>query len=82
MMEETGIVDPAEEKAAFMTLPRGANDEPFKRRNHPCSCGSGKKYKKCCLKRDIDLDSNLVFAPKPNTPTPRHSSTSMDSHRN
>jgi uncharacterized protein YecA (UPF0149 family) len=31
------------------------NDEPYQRehpkigRNDPCSCGSGKKYKKCCL---------------------------------
>jgi hypothetical protein len=21
-------------------------------RNEPCPCGSGKKYKKCCLKKD------------------------------
>jgi len=21
-------------------------------RNDPCPCGSGKKYKKCCLKKD------------------------------
>lgn len=24
--------------------------EPKLQRNDPCSCGSGKKYKKCCLK--------------------------------
>jgi tetratricopeptide (TPR) repeat protein len=24
-------------------------------RNHPCPCGSGKKYKKCCLERDEAL---------------------------
>lgn len=25
-------------------------------RNDPCHCGSGKKYKNCCLKKDQDLD--------------------------
>lgn len=24
-------------------------------RNEPCLCGSGKKYKKCCINEDIDL---------------------------
>jgi hypothetical protein len=23
-------------------------------RNDPCHCGSGKKYKKCCLEKDIE----------------------------
>jgi len=23
-------------------------------RNDPCPCGSGKKYKKCCLKKSLD----------------------------
>lgn len=23
-------------------------------RNQPCHCGSGKKYKKCCLRKDED----------------------------
>ena len=27
-------------------------------RNDPCSCGSGKKYKQCCLKRDEGLASS------------------------
>jgi hypothetical protein len=27
-------------------------DEPKVGRNDPCPCGSGKKYKKCCLQRD------------------------------
>lgn len=26
-------------------------------RNEPCPCGSGKKYKKCCLKAADDLES-------------------------
>jgi uncharacterized protein YecA (UPF0149 family) len=29
--------------------PRATPDFPFKvGRNHPCPCGSGKKYKRCC----------------------------------
>ena len=27
-------------------------EEPRVRRNDPCPCGSGKKYKKCCLRKD------------------------------
>ena len=32
--------------------PRGSSGNPFKHvgRNDPCPCGSGKKYKKCCLR--------------------------------
>jgi uncharacterized protein YecA (UPF0149 family) len=30
-------------------------DEPKINRNEPCPCGSGKKYKKCCL---INLNDN------------------------
>jgi len=29
------------------------------------------------LERDIDSDTNPVFAPKPDKPKPRHSSTSL-----
>ena len=40
------------------TLEKGAKVVPFKRnspkvgRNEPCPCGSGKKYKKCCLNKN------------------------------
>lgn len=27
-------------------------------RNEPCPCGSGKKYKKCCLNRDEEITRN------------------------
>jgi len=37
----------------YKTLPvKGTpfvRDEPKKSRNELCSCGSGKKYKKCCI---------------------------------
>ena len=26
--------------------------QPKQRRNDSCACGSGKKYKRCCIKRD------------------------------
>jgi preprotein translocase subunit SecA len=29
------------------------NKEPRVGRNDPCPCGSGKKYKQCCMKKDI-----------------------------
>jgi len=35
-------------------------------RNDPCPCGSGRKYKKCCL--DADLRSEDVAAPPPPPP--------------
>jgi hypothetical protein len=34
-------------------------------RNEPCPCGSGKKYKKCCLDKQsnkMDKDISLQFA--------------------
>ena len=26
-------------------------------RNDPCHCGSGKKYKRCCIKKDREINS-------------------------
>ncbi len=34
-------------------------------RNDPCPCGSGKKYKKCCLPRDEALALTAAPAPEP-----------------
>jgi len=31
-------------------------------RNDPCFCGSGKKYKKCCIDRDIAFVDSVKFA--------------------
>lgn len=30
-------------------------------RNDPCPCGSGKKYKKCCLKKDVEPVASLIW---------------------
>jgi len=32
-------------------IPPFVRDEPKIGRNDPCPCGSGKKYKKCCLNK-------------------------------
>jgi hypothetical protein len=30
-------------------------------RNDPCGCGSGKKYKKCCLTKHLKIRNALSF---------------------
>jgi hypothetical protein len=47
--------------------------QDFSRRDAPCPCGSGKKYKKCCMKTESGGDTAPVMAPRP-TPLPRRSS--------
>lgn len=45
------------EKAKGIVISDGASEEPYVRsgkkigRNDPCPCGSGKKYKQCCMKK-------------------------------
>ncbi len=34
-------------------------------RNDPCPCGSGKKYKKCCLSKDLAASPREIPAPAP-----------------
>ena len=41
-------------------------------RNAPCPCGSGKKYKKCCLQNDLN---NAAKSKKPESPTADESAT-------
>ena len=44
-------------------------------RNAPCHCGSGKKYKQCCLRKDEEAARTALAtpvtpaAPRPRTPT-------------
>ncbi|MGO8896757.1 MAG: SEC-C metal-binding domain-containing protein [Isosphaeraceae bacterium] len=44
-------------------------------RNDPCPCGSGKKYKKCCLAKDQEasLRPTAVIAPPPSSVAPARS---------
>jgi hypothetical protein len=37
-------------------------------RNEPCPCGSGKKYKKCCLNKDQELSTSLSEIAQNKTP--------------
>ncbi len=38
-----------EHDPASYPIPPGRSTEPVAGRNDPCPCGSGKKFKKCCL---------------------------------
>lgn len=33
-------------------------------RNDPCPCGSGKKYKRCCLGRSEEVSSEMTLSPR------------------
>lgn len=47
------------------------NREDFERRNQPCPCGSGKKFKKCCHGKASGNNSSSVPVRVPSlTPTP------------
>jgi len=55
----------------------------FENRNQPCPCGSGKKYKKCCMPLDPGPDAAPVTAPIPRGPNPLRSTERVepdDSH--
>ena len=41
-------------------------------RNDPCPCGSGKKYKRCCLAKDEEAERALAPAPTPRHKSPTH----------
>ena len=43
--DDFGYVDDDDEPAAEAVAARGSRV----RRNEPCPCGSGKKFKRCCL---------------------------------
>lgn len=56
---KTRLLEVKRESAALgFEIPIDGLEEPVKRsqpkagRNDPCPCGSGKKYKKCCLKKE------------------------------
>ena len=43
-----GAVESIAELTALLNKGRTVNGDKTPARNDPCSCGSGKKYKKCC----------------------------------
>ena len=66
------------EKVAVVTSEGGAGDKTVKRqpaksakkvgRNDPCPCGSGKKYKNCCLDKDLAAIGTASSQPVKNGP--------------
>jgi len=47
------------EYKAIQILYRKVNELNKIQRNHPCPCGSGKKWKKCCMK-EHELDTLVL----------------------
>ena len=47
-------------------------------RNSPCPCGSGKKYKRCCLDKEKKIDLNIT----PVTKTDKLSNIAILDHSN
>ena len=43
-----GVDENIVELEGFLNKPKTTTFEKTPKRNEPCSCGSGKKYKKCC----------------------------------
>jgi hypothetical protein len=39
-------------------------------RNDPCPCGSGKKYKKCCLAKEKEVAAKAAAMPAPKSADP------------
>ncbi len=54
-VEERASGGSAEAKQGAMAAPTRPRDDAGKKvgRNDPCPCGSGKKYKKCCMQKDL-----------------------------
>jgi len=48
-----GVEDPN----AFKPVETIKNDKAVPGPNEPCSCGSGKKYKKCCMRKSMPTRS-------------------------
>lgn len=59
-IEEYNKIKEEEQKKAIDNLYGLFKNKPYTRikvpsRNDPCTCGSGKKYKNCCMEIDIKL---------------------------
>jgi hypothetical protein len=59
------MLDPAVGDQAWKALDHGATGGKLPRRNQACRCGSGSKYKRCCLERDQALRRQLRCAAMP-----------------
>ena len=59
-IEEYNKIKEEEQKEAMDNFHSLLKSKPYTRikipsRNDPCTCGSGKKYKNCCMEIDIKL---------------------------
>ena len=62
-IEEYNKIKEEEQKKAMDNFHSLFKSKPYTRikipsRNDPCTCGSGKKYKNCCMEIDIKLINN------------------------
>ena len=62
-IEEYNKIKEEEQKEAMDNFHSLFKSKPYTRlklpnRNDPCTCGSGKKYKNCCMEIDIKLINN------------------------
>lgn len=62
-IEEYNKIKEEEQKKAMDNFHSLFKPKPYTRlklpnRNDPCTCGSGKKYKNCCMEIDIKLINN------------------------
>lgn len=62
-IEEYNKIKEEEQKKAMDNFYSLFKSKPYTRlklpnRNDPCTCGSGKKYKNCCMEIDIKLINN------------------------
>jgi len=53
------LFDPDRSDFQFVSIKkRPVLKYPGTKRNAPCPCGSGKKYKKCCIDKIMNVESN------------------------
>ena len=57
---------------------RMAKPAPKPGRNNPCHCGSGNKYKKCCLAKDQAAERNRLADAQPQRDRARRDETQRD----
>ena len=60
MLAEKGVFEPLVKTAGAGQGPTKKAEKKLKP-NDPCHCGSGKKYKKCCKKKDLQEQHQHFF---------------------
>ncbi|MSP17528.1 MAG: hypothetical protein EXR73_13135, partial [Myxococcales bacterium] len=70
MASETGTNENGHSSTSRSSFPHRLLSLAMPSRNAPCPCGSGQKYKKCCLARDEQRATERPTAPPPPRPAP------------